>query len=395
MNNANSVPFFSKLLTIWIIIAPFFIPYGMAGITLALYSYVVLVLISVVSVKWKVKYIYNQYLPYVLYLLFVLNCVSLFKYSNIDIPTPEILIFLVLCLSKKWFNIEFGIKVYKVAIYFVCIVFLLQETCYYATGVRFSALMPFLPLIYTTVDMSSFISGQILADRSSSIFLEPAQMAQYIIPYYVITLFKSNSLEKFNWEIFFLIFILILLQSGNGLLVCGIISIIWLLKIKKTKSNIGKIILLLFLCILFIAWFKGTLIGDDIFNRIGEFSPDDSNTSGYYRIFRGYELWLDLDITDKLFGIQSSQLARIINTLGAGALFDNEIYLNTFQSKLIYSGIFGTIIYFMWIFKEINSSSYIGKFILGALIILHFIASVDLSLLMLYIALSSRNKLYN
>lgn len=395
----NRIPFFEKLFTASIVICPILLPYGIGGISFTLYFYLLLVLIAICSNKFKVSYLCNTFALYLLYVMIIVNITSLLCNGKAEFSIGEVLLYLILCLSKQYFNSSYAYKFYKILVYATCIIFILQESFYYILGFRFSGLIPFFPLIYgedfIEGGMAAFIAEQLLAPRSSSIFLEPAQFAQFIIPYAAIQLFK-NKVFKINYELIFIIVILLFLQSGNGLIVLGLLIIVWLFWVKLNKKDIAKLFICSLILSVGLALFLNSEQGENIISRTEELDSSNEKTSGFTRIFRGYYLWNDLSIPNQILGLNQTSIRNIWNTLPSAQMFDNnDFYFNSFQIKLIFSGIIGTSLFFLWFFKEVKRSSQQGKYILLSSTILFFIAAFNPAFLVLYINLAKKSKQLN
>ena len=287
---------------------------------------------------------------------------------------------------------EFGEKIYKWIIYFVCSVFFLQEISYYLLGYRFSGLVPFFPLFYEHergIQMEDFMMAQSMNERSASVFLEPSHFAQFIIPFLAIQLFRD--IHKINYvRAIFITVVLLLLKSGVGLILASFIWLYWFFVSKKVTFKFVIIFLLLPVMLVLIYSAANMEYISELLIRTDEVSLDaSSNTSGFIRIFRGYFLLSDMNVMNRFVGLSTNYvLGLLITTFDSFWLFSKELYLNTFQTKLVYFGLIGTILYYNWLFGEFRKNDLCGKIILMLLMLLMLMESVNASLILMYVCLS-------
>lgn len=378
-----------KIATCIIILSPILAPYGIGGLSFGFILPLIACLTLILQEK-KISYsVPKYYLYYLIYMMTIPAIASYFFYGKFDISFGEISLFLVLAIFLKHFDIEYGFKVYERVVLFLVIIFLLQYLSYIFLGHSFSGLVPFLPLVYNNIEMGEFASGQAQAMRQSSMFLEPAQFAQYLLPYLIITLFDKDNNSVVKAILITIVFIL--LQSGNGVLFCGLSWILFLTigdKIRE-KNIILRVGLYLFIGLAIITVgtvFLTSEIGSGLLSRVNEFDSTNTTTSGFIRIYRGYIPFAEFDSIQKFVGISTTNnFALQLSNLRCWWMFDDELYLNSFQSKLIYSGILGTILYTLWVLSIIRQNSQCGKILCLILFLLYFIASISQPFFLLYI----------
>ena len=392
----TSTTFFSRVVTFTVVLSPLFLPYGYHGINFALILELAIIIWSVLGRKISFNDFKNPYIFFLIHTFIFTNIVCIVQGGHFFAYRGEFIFFVLLCITHKYFNIDYGLKLYRILFYFTCVVFLSQEISSLIFGSRFSALIPNLPLIYEDsyldMNMSDMIERQLSSDRSSSVFLEPAQFAQFILPYFAIELFRNRNFSISSKVIFFLC-IIFLLESGNGIIVSTIILLLWVIEIKKSYKNLFLLNLILLCFIIIIPFLLNSEFVSDLLNRSSEFSSVDTTSSGFLRVIRGYYLWADIPLINEIFGLNFNSLESFYHNLSpyVQSLFAKEFYINTFQSKLIYSGFIGMILYFNWFLQEIRTSTYIGKHILIMALIMHFIASFDPVFLIMYVALAQKS----
>ena len=179
----------------------------------------------------------------------------------------------------------------------------------------------------------------------------------------------------------------------------------WFLKSKKWKLYLLLVFLMSPLLMFVINSFLNTGYASDLLERLNEISFDaNSNVSGFIRIFRGYVLWNDMDFMSKIFGVSTNYvLGNLVTYYNSYWLFSEELYLNTFQSKLVYAGILGVFLYIYWLYSVFRKSDVCGKVLMFVLLVLMLMESVNLSLILMYVLLAlsgnsnnslNRNKFY-
>lgn len=260
------------------------------------------------------------------------------------IPLRLILFTINLYFACKYIDINKFIFYYNKTVYFCCLFFIIQELTYCLFNERISGIVNFIPTIYG--DNTDKIIDQVInGSRSPSFFSEPSYLAQYIFPYIII---KMNSINKKDIQKGILASLVILLTfSGTGIFLLFIIWIIWFLfsnikfAIKFTTA---------FICILgvLIILIYDNSIFDSLLNRSVELQSYEGDeeyiSSGFIRFFRGYFLYEELPLTNKLLGSSNTLIASLMNE--NIYFMGKEKFLNGVQTLLIYNGLLVCILYF-------------------------------------------------
>ena len=381
----------SLLFSCCCICAPIFSPYGINGINLGILIYMIPICIAFIWGKFLAFKISREYLRYFLYILSVPVVFAFIRWGYFSFSKSEILFFLAIIYLLYNYNATIGQYLYEKVVLILCVIFLLQEIAFYVTGYRFSGLIPFLPLFYEQergIQMEDFMMLQSMKERSSSVFLEPSHFAQYIIPFLALHLFRKRNNAYFM--AIFITLILFVLKSGVGLILSSIIWAVWFLKLKKQRLYLLVVFLISPLLILVINAFFNTEYASELLERLNEISFDaSSNVSGFIRIFRGYVLWNDMDLVSKICGVSTNfVLANLVTCYDSYWLFSEELYLNTFQTKLVYAGVLGICMYIYWLYSVYQKSDECGKVLVLVLLVLMLMESVNLSLILMYILLA-------
>ena len=101
-------------------------------------------------------------------------------------------------------------------------------------------------------------------------------------------------------------------------------------------------------------YFIDPTIFESLFSRTSELHATaylnlgDSETSGFIRFFRGYYLYNDMPLFNKLFGSTSDAVVAAMNA--SPFLWNRDQFMNGVQTLLIYNGLFVCLLYFRHIF---------------------------------------------
>lgn len=291
---------------------------------------------------------------------------------------------------------DYFILVYKILVFISVAVFFMQEAAFYIRGERIDGLLDFLPLMQRgPLDDSAYISSLRIAPRSSSIFLEPSHFAEYIAPLLAIELFKNT---KVNIWALGLTITLLLLRSGNGMIILSLIWIIWVFqRIRYTKGVITKLLVLTFIfatTISIVTFYIKSEIGIAMVERTQGLSD---STSAFMRIYRGYIVYNELPLFNQIFGLNSDNLDSTITWLGLSQYFEEgDLYFNGIQYILLTGGVIGLVLFLLFIHSIYNHNNILGKTILLLLVVLSFTSSNYMSVSMFfYISLALFYKIEN
>lgn len=287
-------------------------------------------------------------------------------------------------------DIEYLKKCLRVFFIFCAVIFLLQYIMFQVSGQSFSALVPFLSLI-DEIDTKDLMETQLEKDRPSSLFREPAHLAQFLCVFLPVELYTGKEKNILCSPLAFLsIVILLLLRSGNGMLLLSIVIIFKLLfyfKIatisKKVIVTLAVIPLLTFGTIQFLA----SEVGVMLIERSSEISSTVTTaTSGYLRVIRGYEIFDALPTINKFIGAAEETVLQHEGNSAAQFLtgdLQNDLYFNGIQTILIYKGYIGLSLFAFMLFKLVRKNEMVSVALLITFVCVSFIGSTYLSHTML------------
>jgi membrane protein len=213
-----------------------------------------------------------------------------------------------------------------------------------------------------------------------SFFLEPAHLAQYILGYLALTL-GNNMVKKvfFGKESIFITIVLILTWSGNAIVGSLILWSIYVIYYKTTllkKSLIFATVIIA--AIISFSYIVSTEKGEKLLDRQEELSMDQARiSSGTLRIFRGFFVYSKMPFDEQLLGVGTGYTPQVIDQNPYAWMFDaNEYYINSAQTLLIGTGIFGTTIFLIFLIKLTRCKSPYPKLFIALLITLMLIESL-------------------
>jgi len=266
-----------------------------------------------------------------------------------SVPLRLLLYSANLCFACCYADLERLWKYYGIIVWISIGYFLIQEASFYTLGFRPGGLIPFLPTIYGG-DTSARIAATAIQERSSSFFLEPSYFAQFLIPYVIISLFSSE--KKDTNRAIVVSIVLLLVRSGMGIMLLGIIWLIWFM-VSKTKTSTKILISLAAVALFGLLIYTNSSILDYFSSRSGElmsYTGDEQyQSSGFIRFFRGYFAFADLAPLSMLLGANPTDVQNILeHSIFFGA--DSSNFINGMQTLLFYHGVVGTLLYVRHLF---------------------------------------------
>lgn len=379
--------------SISILLAPILHPYSFHGVSMGVYFLFInsLILWCIFLFKRKNFTTYNDTkvsLPFYLYAFTLPVLVGLVLYGSNGIGASYrgLLVYAITFpIFVKAIDYVFLKKVYTIIVFLLSAIFICQELLYYSTGIRFSALIPFLELNYD-MEMEDFIANQVIKTRSSSMFLEPAHFAQYLVPCLALNMGDLiNKKKLMNVTVLFISLILFFLQSGSGMIMLGILYYLYFKKQKiKTSYLLGLFIILIALVLIVDLNANESIIAA-LFERRNEFTANKNEIgSGMIRVIRGYYVYSDFPLLGKIFGVSNGVVGDVVMNSSAKWMFNDETYLNNFQKLIIGYGIIGTALFIKYMKSLYAKGVFSGNAILTCFIAVSFMENMFFDSKMLF-----------
>lgn len=370
---------FQRIVTVALLISPIIQTYGWGSYDFAFILTSLLAIISLFKYGIRRRYLPKFLLIYFVY-WFIVHEITASSVGEL-VPLGIIRTILVYMMFFAAIEYHYLLKVYKVVAYVSIGFFFFQETVYALSGYHPIGIITSLPLAIDA-DMGTFIDSKLYGVRSSSFFSEPAHFVQYILPLLCIELFGFS---RVKWlRVVIVVAALLLSQSGNALFGIAVIFILTIIRLLKEKKHgvTAFILLPVFLVIsLFVAReYIASEMGQRLMERQDQLdsSGGSSGQSGFTRIYRGYYVYDDYSILEKILGNDSpSAIHSHIRHCPVSFMFEGgDMYFNTFQHVLIRTGMIGAVLYILLFFSLYRKSDYCGKAILTVILVLGFISSM-------------------
>jgi hypothetical protein len=253
--------------------------------------------------------------------------------------------FITLGFACRYFNLEYGIKIYRIVAFISCIFFIMQDITYSLWGYSISGLLPDVPLSFNVSDLDYRQHLQSYF-RQASFFREPAYFAQFLLPILCIELFNKRRKILFYLNALFITVVILLSASGCGFVGLIVIWLSWIFFELSRVFQLKQIIIAGFLIsavFFFGVEYIQSIKGNALIRRIESVSIIDKNSvSSFTRVYRGYYVYNEYNIIEKIVGINNPQLQKEkVQQSPVRSYFGNELYFNGIQSLLILTGVIG------------------------------------------------------
>lgn len=196
--------------------------------------------------------------------------------------------------------------------------------------------------------------------RPVGFFPEPQVYATFVLPLLVHVLTE----RKYVWGVFFSVAIVASTSSLGVLCVLGIWAYVVIFSDLSVKRKVA--IILMAVVVL------GIIISTPLFTYAIE-KVANTDYSNNARLTRGFYIWSELKPIEQFFGIGMNNLAyyldtgKLVLTDRLSVLMRDPSYVTSVAQLLIYWGVIGTIIYFIFVGNLVKNSK-------NSLMILLFIA---------------------
>lgn len=221
--------------------------------------------------------------------------------------------------------------------------------------------------------------GGELIERFSSIFSEPSHFAQYALLLLAVELFIGENRNKLYTKFsVFIAAILILLQSGAGLIGMGFIAIIkfiYILLVTRQRKYYFYLALLIPMFVIGIQKYLNSQAGSYISERTEQldYTDETATNSGFVRLYFGWYKYGELSPTQKMLGTSRDTIGEmreggffngVTNVLCAQGLIGFfllvSFYVKTCKKQEPYSSV--ASLYMLFI--SLIASTYLGGLML-------------------------------
>lgn len=296
---------------------------------------------------------------------------------------------LYIWLGYIYLDTKLLMKIYKAFVYAaVCLIFA-QWIVFKLTGYLIPYLIPWLQLKWTIkspVEVFAYRASHTPL-RLSAFFVEPADYAQFITPFYIYLLFKNEKKTRTEWIFVFLIALSVFISTSALFLISIVlVSIIWLVwRIKNHGVSSAGLIIISgsIVALLIYMSLAGNLNSlEDLLDRLSEIDSSKGATSGNMRVLRGFAVFSKLDFVNKIFGVgvgntYSYSIYHDIKTPYDYGTSENFInFMGSLSNILVWNGAVGFVIYLAVMIRQYIRSGRVGKVLIIYLAILMLSASI-------------------
>ena len=390
-NISDTITIQEKIISFLIVLWPILNIYGIGGDSIGFGDCVIIpycLYLFIVNIR-KYRYIVFSYF------LFFSICIiiSVFSYllcgysierqTLLSLVKDFIYVFTFSLVAPKNINMTYLFKVYKVIVIILSALVVVQVAAYYLFG--YMKPFVFYSPIFTLKDVGGYQKYMVswynyipvYGFKVSSIFSEPAKFAQYVAPCFFLSFFDEK--KKKN-NLFFEIFItavVYLTHSANGVVYMSLGWFMWILLKKNNKNAILRNILLVFfftitICFLFVGnsniWF---------INRFREIGDSGIN-SGNMRVLRGWKVFGQLNIIQKIIGVGFDNCAQYISNNNIVTGYDGGYigYMSGMSEIFVSGGILCGVLFVLLCIKYLRYHNDVVTSLVGLMLVILFASAI-------------------
>lgn len=346
-------------------------------------DFLFLLLLPVFLFCLKGKTEHNRYIIYI----GIFYCISFFSLMVLQhriFPVSKIMfrmlrdlfyVMIGIVFSQAYLEQKYFIEIYKKSVWINCLCVCIQSFLFYGMKIVF------FPIIPNQMLLGGTISDLIIKNRvekavygnfmPSSFFLERGDFAWYVLPCVVLYLYGAK--DKKYGKALLVSGVIVLTTSASGLigLICiwGFCLLKFLLCVKKKNKEInfftvggitaigGSVVL-----------FAYTNIGMRLICRVKEVIDGVEGirlSSGYLRVIKGFEVYLDLPFPYQIFGIGAGNLVNFaqIHTGFLEKFNQNGMleYMSGITYILVSGGILSLVLFLFTMWHYYNKGKLLAK----------------------------------
>lgn len=292
----------------------------------------------------------------------------------------------IFLFAQKYFNLKYALNLYKYLSIMASTYLILQCISFYVFHYTLPWILHGISLNYTITDTSAY--SQLYKNfygkfyfRATSVFLEPAQFAQFVAPCLALTLFPCSGKKRIDYRIaVFFSISLLMSTSANGYAFTAVIWIVWYLyNCFSSKYNVSIIAIfisgVLAVTVVILLYKYNSLFNLDA-NRIINIG-DQKNNSANMRVLKGFYIFDALDSVFKIFGIGFGNYDSFVSVYPITAIYDvSSEYMSSLSYILVSSGIIGLCAFLSAICAIFKKVILPGKILIILLLIMFLSSSI-------------------
>lgn len=317
--------------------------------------------------------IYFTFIVYAILITFLFQV-----FNNVVIGLILNSICILLFLMRKGY-INYFLKYYCIFSALFSAFLIIQYISLWLFAKPIDGIIPFIPTVLNEAT-SLRASDYMTVARLSSVFLEPSHFALYVIPSLALLLWNYIDIKLRYFNLVLITIAVILSTSGNGIILMVVIYILFFINKLQGRHTILVIFAgIVFLIAGYIIYEKSEVIQYTV-NAFSD-NTDSDNSKTYYRIYRGFEVYGELPFYAQITGIGFRNAEHFLKTTNSQVYNKNKTgdvnfeYFNSIAAILIYFGIIGFILLFLFIRAIWRSTKLFGAKALLSVMMLSCISS--------------------
>lgn len=299
--------------------------FGTSNFTFANVISLLLFLYTLLNGKFSFKRVPKSY-----YIYWIYSALQIYLIAGIGgwsdyIPGGVKLAIFSLCIFcyATYFDINLLRKYMRWVFIVASALWFFQNMVWLSAHVKISTFLPLtnsiLPSHMTYKELTLWqneVGGELI-ERFSSIFSEPSHFAQYALMLLSIELFIGDNKNKLYTKFsVFIAAILILLQSGAGLMGMGFIAIVkllYILLVTRKKIYYFYLAVLIPMFVIGVQWYLNSQAGSYISERTEQldYTNETSTSSGFVRLYFGWYKYWELSSNQKLLGTSRAAIGEM------------------------------------------------------------------------------------
>ena len=299
--------------------------FGTSNFTFANVISILLFLYTLLKGKFSFKNVPKSY-----YIYWIYSALQIYLIAGIGgwsdyIPGGVMLAIFSLCIFcyATYFDINLLRKYMRWVFIVASALWFFQNMVWLSAHVKISTFLPLtnsiLPSHMTYKELTLWqneVGGELI-ERFSSIFSEPSHFAQYALMLLSIELFIGDNKNKLYTKFsVFIAAILILFQSGAGLMGMGFIAIVkllYILLVTRKKIYYFYLAVLIPMFVIGVQWYLNSQAGSYISERTEQldYTNETSTSSGFVRLYFGWYKYGELSSNQKLLGTSRAAIGEM------------------------------------------------------------------------------------
>lgn len=289
-----------------------------------------------------------------------------------------VLFFFFLFCAIRFVNYEIFRKIYLYlgiasVLFFFFQFFMLQ------IGIPIIGILPFLPLSIGEGN-SEYIAHQMMSDRASGFFLEPAHYATFMSNILLMLIFNTNSRKKDILLAILVTLSILICKSATGYVLLVAAWIMWAF-VYRLSHNKHKLLWIFFMGAILFVVIVGISYNESLFevvSRFNELSGENESSehgrSSYIRTFRGYIPIMESGLFQQIFGNGLGTLMSYVSSHPKSKYLllteFNPNWINGVQYIIFTTGLVGFLLYAKQMLILYKRTTPLGKSFLMLIVLL-------------------------